>query len=48
MEIAIAVFIGVWLSGFALWGYLRLKKDYKDVNMTKKDGNEDTEKEVSR
>ena len=31
MEIAIAVFLGLWLSGFALWGYLRLKKDYKEV-----------------
>ena len=34
MEIAIAVFIGVWLSGFALWGYLRLKKDYKDIDIS--------------
>jgi len=32
MEIAISLFLGLWLSGFALWGYLRLKKDYKDVN----------------
>lgn len=31
MEIFFAVFLGVWLSGFALWGYIRLKKDYKDV-----------------
>lgn len=31
MEIVFAVFLGLWLSGFALWGYIRLKKDYKDV-----------------
>ena len=31
MEIAIALFIGIWLSGFALWGYIKLKKDYSDV-----------------
>ena len=40
MEIVIAAFIGLWLSGFALWGYLKLKKDYKDVDIssTDKDG----------
>lgn len=31
MEIAIALFIGIWLSGFAFWGYIKLKKDYSDV-----------------
>lgn len=34
MEIIVAAFIGVWLSGFALWGYLKLKKDYKDVDIS--------------
>ena len=31
MEIAIALFIGIWLSGFAFWVYIKLKKDYSDV-----------------
>ncbi len=40
MEILVAAFIGLWLSGFALWGYLKLKDDYKDVDIssTKQDG----------
>ena len=28
MEIAIAVFIGIWVSFFSIWGYFRLKKEY--------------------
>ena len=31
MELAIAIFIGVWLSAFSVWGYFRIKKEYKDV-----------------
>lgn len=31
MEIVIALFIGIWLCGFAFWGYIKLKKDYSDV-----------------
>ena len=31
MEIAIAIFIGVWLSAFSVWGYMRIKKEYKEV-----------------
>ena len=31
MEIAIAVFLGCWLSGFSFWAYKQLKADYKDV-----------------
>ena len=27
MEIAIALFIGVWLSAAASWGYVQMKKD---------------------
>lgn len=29
MEIAIAAFIGAWLTFFSVWGYTRLKKDYE-------------------
>lgn len=29
MEIAITIFIGAWLSGFAWFAYRRIKKDYK-------------------
>ena len=39
MEIAIAVFLGLWISGFALWGYLKLKKDYKDICPDDKEDN---------
>ena len=31
MEIAIAVFIGIWFSGFSIWGYLRMRKEYKEI-----------------
>lgn len=31
MEIIIALFIGLWLSGFSTWAYLKLKSDYKDL-----------------
>lgn len=34
MEILVAAFIGLWLSGFALWGYLKLRDDYKDVDIS--------------
>lgn len=37
MELVIAGFIGIWLSGFALWGYLRLKNDYKNINTREED-----------
>lgn len=36
MEIAIAIFIGLWLSGFSVWGYIRMKKEYKEI--TKQQG----------
>lgn len=31
MELIIAGFISIWLSVFALWGYVRLKNDYKNA-----------------
>ena len=31
MELIIAGFIGIWLSVFTFWGYVRLKNDYKNV-----------------
>lgn len=31
MEIVVALFICLWLTVFAVWGYVQLKKDYKDV-----------------
>lgn len=31
MEIAIAVFLGLWLSGASLLAYRRLKREYKVV-----------------
>ena len=33
MEIAIAVFVGIWLSGFSVWGYLHMKKEFQEVNL---------------
>ena len=30
MEIAITIFIGVWLSGFAWFAYRQIKKDFKN------------------
>ena len=31
MEIAVAAFIGAWLTFFAVWSYIRLKKEYKQI-----------------
>lgn len=31
MEIAIAVFLGLWLSGASFLAYRRLKREYKEV-----------------
>jgi len=30
MEIALAVFIGIWFTFFCVWSYKRLKNEYKD------------------
>lgn len=31
MELAIAFFIGLWMTGSVVLAYLGLKKDYRDV-----------------
>lgn len=36
MEIAIVIFIGVWLSAAGVLGYLALRRDFKDY-IEKKD-----------
>ena len=40
MEIAIVVFIGVWLSAAGVLGYLALRRDFKDY-IKKKDTKRD-------
>ena len=30
MEILVALFLGAWLSGAGIWGYLALKKDLEE------------------
>lgn len=42
MEIAIAVFLGLWLSGASFLAYRRLKSEFKDVIDNK------TEEEVQK
>lgn len=31
MELAIAIFIGLWMTGSVVLAYLGLKKDYRDI-----------------
>lgn len=33
MEIAIAVYICLWMSFFAIWGYHKIKKDFQEVQI---------------
>ena len=42
MEIAIVIFIGVWLSAAGVLGYFALRKDFKD-HINKDDEKRDTE-----
>lgn len=39
MEIAIAIFIGIWLSGASFLAYRRLKSEFKEV-IANKEGEE--------
>lgn len=32
MEYAIAIFVGIWIAGAGILSYVRVKKDYKEVN----------------
>ena len=34
-EIIVAVFIGIWLTAAGIAAYMRLKKDYKNMEDTK-------------
>lgn len=36
MEVAICIFLGVWLSAAAVLGYIQLKKDFKNESGEKK------------
>lgn len=36
MEIAITIFIGVWLSGFAWLAYRQMKREYKNEGENRK------------
>ncbi len=35
MEIIIAIFLGIWLSGAAILGYMQLKKDFDECKKGK-------------
>lgn len=35
MEFLIALFLGVWLSGAGIWGYIALKKDFEEQGSKK-------------
>ena len=34
MEIAIAVFVGVWIAAAGILSYVRIKKDYADIDLS--------------